>query len=58
MKKVKVLSRIKDFEDLVNREDIEVIQMDVKGCEQNIQFQESFIGVVLYIEKITPQINF
>ena len=53
MKKVKVCNTVKQFEDLINREDIEVIQMDAKGCEQSFSFQESFIGVVVYKEKKT-----
>ena len=51
--KVKICRSIEEFENLVNREDIEVIQMDVKGCEQSYHFQESFIGAVLYKLKNT-----
>jgi hypothetical protein len=47
-KQVKVFSSIEEFEDLINREDVEVLQMDVKGCEESFSHQEGFIGVVLF----------
>ena len=47
-RKVTVCNTVQQFEELVNREDIDIIQMDAKGCEQSYTFQESFIGVVVY----------
>lgn len=48
MKKLQILSRIKDFEEFVNRTDIEIISLDVRGCEQSFMFQENFIAVIYY----------
>lgn len=54
MKKLKVTGSSKEFEEFVNREDIEILQLDVKGCEQNSQFQESFIAVIYYQNSLNP----
>lgn len=48
MKKVKLFSYMSEFEEFVNRTDIDVIQVDVKVVEQSFLFQESFAGIVYY----------
>lgn len=48
MKKVQLFSRMSDFEEFVNRTDIEIIQVDIKVVEQSCIFQESFAAVVFY----------
>ena len=48
MKKVQLFSQMSDFEEFINRTDIEVIQVDVKVVEQSYTFQESFAAVVFY----------
>ena len=48
MKKVELFSQMSDFEEFINRTDIEVIQVDVKVVEQSYTFQESFAAVVFY----------
>lgn len=50
MKKVKLFSKMQDFENFINRNDIESIQVDVKVVEQNFMFQECFAAVVFYKE--------
>ena len=49
MKKVQLFSKMSDFEEFINRTDIEVIQVDVKVVEQSFMFQESFAAVVFYM---------
>ena len=39
---------IKEFEDFVNRKDIDVISVDIKIVEQNCMFQEGFAGIIYY----------
>ena len=48
MKKIEVTGSSEYFEKFVNRTDIEILQIDIKGCEQSISFQESFIAVIYY----------
>jgi hypothetical protein len=48
MKKVQLFAKMSEFEDFINRTDIEVIQVDVKVVEQSFMFQESFAAVVFY----------
>lgn len=48
MKKIELLRSVSDFESFVNREDIEIIQTDVKVVEQSFLFQEGFAAVVYY----------
>lgn len=48
MKKVQLFSKISEFEEFINRTDIDVIQVDVKVVEQSFMFQESFAAVVFY----------
>ena len=48
MKKIKIFSSIQAFEDFVNREDIEVLSVDLKVVEQSYSFQECFAGLVYY----------
>lgn len=50
MKRVQLFAKVSDFEDFVNRPDIEVLQVDVKSVEQSFSFQEGFSAVVFYIE--------
>lgn len=50
MKKLKIIGQQKAFEEFVNRSDIEIIQLDVKACEQNSMFQEWFIAIIYYKE--------
>ena len=45
---------IKEFEEFVNRTDINVISVDVKVVEQNSMFQEHFAGIIFY-ELLTNQ---
>jgi hypothetical protein len=52
MKKLLITGSKEEFEAFVNRSDIEIIQLDVKGCEQSFMFQESFIAVIYYKELI------
>jgi hypothetical protein len=48
MKKVQLFSKMSDFEEFINRTDIDVIQVDIKVVEQSYMFQESFAAVVFY----------
>ena len=48
MKKVQLFNKMSDFEEFINRTDIDVIQVDVKVVEQSFMFQESFAAVVFY----------
>jgi hypothetical protein len=48
MKKVQLFSKMSDFEEFINRTDIDVIQVDIKVVEQSFMFQESFAAVVFY----------
>lgn len=50
MKRIKVIGSVKDFEELVNRHDIEVLQTDIKACEPSQSFQDCFMSVVYYRE--------
>lgn len=52
MKRIKMFGVMKDFEEFVNRTDIEVIQVDVKVVDQSFYFQESFVGIIFYKELI------
>jgi len=48
MKKVELFNSMYLFEEFINREDIEIIQVDVKVVEQSMFFQENFAAVVYY----------
>ena len=50
-KRVKLFATINEFEEFINREDIEIISTDIKVVEQSFCFQESFAGLVFYTEK-------
>ena len=50
MKKIKIITSSSEFEQFVNRTDIEVIQMDIKAVEQNYFAQEWFSAVIFYKE--------
>lgn len=49
-KRVKILYTTEEFENFVNRTDIEIIHIDVRGVEQSYSFQQGFMGVVFYEE--------
>jgi DNA-directed RNA polymerase alpha subunit len=57
MKKVKIFNSISNFEEFVNRTDIETIQVDIKVVEQSHSFQEFFAGIVYYKEIIEHPIQ-
>lgn len=48
MYKIKMFWYMSEFEEFVNRSDIEVKQIDIKVVEQNSTFQEGFAGIVYY----------
>lgn len=50
MKKVQLFSTMSEFENFINRTDIEVIQVDIKVVEQSCMFQEYFVAIVFYKE--------
>lgn len=52
-KRVFMTPSVREFEQFVNRDDIEVISIDVKTVEQNCNFQEGFAGLVFY-KTLTP----
>lgn len=56
VKKVIMFNRMVDFQEFVNRADIEVVQMDIKAVEQSFFFQECFMAVVFYKE-IVPDMS-
>jgi hypothetical protein len=65
MKRVKIFNTISEFEEYVNRADIDVLAVDIKIVDQSIYFQEYFAAVLYYKEltkspvlpKITKTIN-
>jgi hypothetical protein len=52
MKRVELCYSLDAFNELINRTDIEVLQIDVKVVEKSYYFQEGFCGVVFYKELI------
>ena len=50
MKRIEIAYTTQIFEEIVNRKDIKIIQVDVKGIEPNALFQQGFIGIVYYEE--------
>lgn len=48
MKKVNLFNSVKKFEMFVNREDIEIISIDIKVVKQNFVYQEGFAAIVFY----------
>lgn len=50
MKRIAMFYKMTEFEEFVNRTDIEVLQIDIKVVEQSFIFQESFCGIVFYKE--------
>lgn len=56
MRKVKIAHTIEEFEELANRKDINILQVDVKGIEPNALFQQGFVGIVYY-EDISDRKN-
>ena len=49
-KRVKMFHQIVEFENFVNKEDIEIIKIDIKAVEQNYHYQEGFAAIVFYEE--------
>jgi len=50
MKRIEIAYTTQIFEEIVNRKDVNILQVDVKGVEQNALFQQGFIGIVYYEE--------
>ena len=50
MKKLQIAYTPWMFEEIVNRKDINILQIDVKGMEPNELFQQGFIGIIYYEE--------
>jgi hypothetical protein len=50
MKRVEIAYTPQMFEEIVNRSDINILQIDVKGMEPNALFQQGFIGIIYYEE--------
>ncbi len=50
MKRVQIAYTPQMFEEIVNRMDINILQIDVKGMEPNALFQQGFIGIIYYEE--------
>jgi hypothetical protein len=48
MKRVKIAYTVEEFEEFINRRDINILQVDVKAVEQSFMFQEGFMGIVYY----------
>ena len=48
MKRVQIAYTPQMFEEIVNRKDINILQVDVKGIEPNALFQQGFVGIVYY----------
>jgi hypothetical protein len=48
MKRVKIAYTVEEFEEFINRRDINILQVDVKAVEQSFIFQEGFMGIVYY----------
>jgi hypothetical protein len=55
-KKLQVITTIEYFESFVNRSDIDIIQVDVKGADNTYMTQQGFIAVIYYKE-ITDHIS-
>ena len=54
IKRVKIFNDIADFEEWVNRPDINILKVDIKVMEPNFAFQQGFAGIV-YFEQQEPQ---
>ena len=52
MKKIEFLYTVSDFEEFVNRKDINVLQVEIKGVESSVICQKEFIGIVFYEDSI------
>lgn len=50
MKKLFIAYSIKQFEEFVNRTDIEILNVDVKVFEHSYAYQEGFCGLIFYKE--------
>ena len=56
MKRVKIFNTISEFEEYVNRTDIDVLAVDIKIVDQSIYFQEYFAAVLYYKELTKPPV--
>jgi hypothetical protein len=50
IKQVEIFNEVTDFEECVNRPDINILKVDIKVMEPNFAFQQGFAGIV-YFEK-------
>jgi len=50
IKQVEIFNEVTDFEEFVNRPDINILKVDIKVMEPNFAFQQGFAGIV-YFEK-------
>jgi len=50
-KQITLFTRMQEFEEFVNRDNVDVIMIDLKVVPQDIQFQESFAAIVYYKTK-------
>lgn len=50
MKRIEIAHLIEQFEEIVNREGINVINVDVRGVESSSMFPQGFIGIIYYEE--------
>lgn len=48
MKKVELFSTMAEINHFINRDDIEILKIDIKVVEQSYLFQEAFAAVVFY----------
>ena len=55
-KRIELFYTISDFESFVNRTDIKIIQVDVKGVEPSPAFQQGFFAVVFYEQHFDKKI--
>jgi hypothetical protein len=55
-KRIELFYTISDFESFVNRTDIKIIQVDVKGVERSHTFQQGFFAVVFYEQHFDKKI--
>jgi hypothetical protein len=56
-KRIELFYTISDFESFVNRTDIKIIQVDVKGVEISHTFQQGFFAVVFYEQHFDKKIT-
>jgi hypothetical protein len=54
MKRIKIITDVVELENTVNRADIEILQIDIKACEQSQFAQDYFVAVIYYQEQSAP----